>query len=497
MSDERTTSAVPSHFFNRITFSIPVESFKIEYDVTEDKRESVVTEFVLRLLWVAGSVDVLTLKSYFGFSDSEAIIVIDDLKNKGLIELFDSKITLTAHSKIAFAASNADYPSFVKVESRADQITFDLLSFSPMQNRKGGGTQNGITLQITQEIQGKSIELAKNAFHNKFEDCISILSDTRKKTSLYSLNDIESRRRSFINIPVVFALDQHGNIERIIESKAEVHISDEFMDLFNEKVSLELGVSVRNSGVEELESFINIFKCPFLENYISGNKFNFSKFMSDVDSKNIEKPTGIVPVYGAMYFPHNLEKIIDRIELRRNKNEEKRKCSSLIWISPDDKFWGRGDLLEQSFAKLNASLQINGSDNTYLFTRANPGDEAVISNRFRGSHIKEVHLYKPIITEGTGLLQNLEILFYPGGFMSVLLHLSSNENPSLKIPIGFISNKLSHLKYCQNFLNPIINSSRYLGRASFNNKNSILPVNTSEVFNFINTDNLEDTDLSE
>jgi len=65
------------HPFNRITFSIPIETFKIDAFVTEDKREPVVTEFSLRLLWICGPIPINTFQSFFGFSDSESISLID------------------------------------------------------------------------------------------------------------------------------------------------------------------------------------------------------------------------------------------------------------------------------------------------------------------------------------------------------------------------------------------------------------------------------------
>jgi hypothetical protein len=478
-------NAVVSHLFNQITFSVPIETFSIEYYVTEDKREPVVTEFVLRLLSIAGPIDVITFKSYFGFSDAEAISVLDVLKNKGLIEFFESKVCLTGFSKASFASSNDDYPTFSKVESKFEKITCDLLSFSPIPTSKTSSPQNGIMIKVPPEVQGKSIELAKNSFQIHFDEYKKLINGYKKNSSLYSINEVESRKRSFLNIPVSIGIDSNGKLERKINPELEKIMDEDFLRLFTEKVSLELGIKVRESGIDELKSFINIFKCEFLESYISGNEFNIQKYMFDIDEKKIESPGGIVPIYGPLYFESNLNKILERIENRRSKGADERICKSAVWVTPEDKFWGRGDMFAKSIMELENKLQINANDNLFLFTRCDSGDEPEIVNRFRGSRVNELHLYKPVISEGTAMLQNLEFLLYPGGFMVTLLHISAKDNPCIKIPIGFISTQVKHQNTCQNFLYGIINSPRYLGKQLFNNKNTIANVNVTEVFEFL------------
>ena len=59
--------------FNRVTFGLPVASYRVDAYITRDERLPVVTEYVLRLLRVCGSVTLAGLRNFFGFTDAEAL----------------------------------------------------------------------------------------------------------------------------------------------------------------------------------------------------------------------------------------------------------------------------------------------------------------------------------------------------------------------------------------------------------------------------------------
>lgn len=496
MIESDLTNIENIHPFNRITFSIPIETFKIDAFVTDDKREPVVTEFSLRLLWISGPIPINTFQSFFGFSDSESISLIDSLKNKGLIELFEEKIQLSNYSISAFQSSNQEYPSFVKIEQRSENITFDLISMSPIPYPKNHSPQNSISLNISTDIQGRSVELAKDAYYKKFDQILKITNQSHKKTMAYAINDIESKRRNLLHIPVALYLDNiSGKIERFIDPYTEKDLPNDLIEHFNERISEELGGDVKVSGIEELESFINIFDCSFLYDYVIDNRFDFKKYIYDIEN-NLIKKSSVLPIYGALYIPRNLEKVINRIRLRRSPTKDTQNLTSFIWIAPDYEFWGRGDLLENSFSALNSALKENENNNAFLLTRCSGNNIQLVSNRFRSSKISELHLYQPVSVEGTALLENLELALYPNGFMSAILHLSSNENKNIKIPIGFISRQPKHLKYAHTFIESIINSNRYMGKQSFNNRNALDFNDPLEIFSFLkrneNLSNLDD-----
>ena len=54
--------------FNRITFALPVQPFKVTAFISTQERLPAVTEFVLRLLHTCGRVSLAAFREYFGFS---------------------------------------------------------------------------------------------------------------------------------------------------------------------------------------------------------------------------------------------------------------------------------------------------------------------------------------------------------------------------------------------------------------------------------------------
>lgn len=53
--------------FNRITFALPVQPFKVTAFISTQERLPAVTEFVLRLLHTCGRVSLAAFREYFGF----------------------------------------------------------------------------------------------------------------------------------------------------------------------------------------------------------------------------------------------------------------------------------------------------------------------------------------------------------------------------------------------------------------------------------------------
>ncbi|HQR47851.1 MAG TPA: hypothetical protein PL152_00870 [Steroidobacteraceae bacterium] len=66
-----------SYEFNRATFGLPVESYRVDSFITKGERLPVVTEFVLRLLRICGPITVPAFRDYFGFSEAESLSVVN------------------------------------------------------------------------------------------------------------------------------------------------------------------------------------------------------------------------------------------------------------------------------------------------------------------------------------------------------------------------------------------------------------------------------------
>lgn len=256
--------------FNRVTFGLPVETFRVEAYIALEERLPVVTEFVLRLLHICGAVNLTTFRSYFGFTNSEALAVIDSLVRQGLIDIFEEDVQLTRFAIERFDESGGEHPRFSKVELRSDSVTFDLISFTPLRLQAGGEapTDNQLKLEASDEAIGESLERARMAYRQRFPEVASLRGDLRDRSfGVYSVEEVESKRRTYIPIPVSFSLDSNGQVQRQIDQAFERSAPAELVQFVNQQVTGAIPKTLA-LGITELEEFIDTFDLPLLRQYV-------------------------------------------------------------------------------------------------------------------------------------------------------------------------------------------------------------------------------------
>lgn len=147
--------------FNRVTIGLPVETFRVDAYIALEERLPVVTEFVLRLLKVCGKVPLPALRDYFGFTDGEALAVVESLSRQGLLDVLDDYAQLSMFALERFQESGDDYPRFSKVELKSDEVTFDLVSFTPLRSvAREMPSDNILKLTVSDGVLESSIERA-------------------------------------------------------------------------------------------------------------------------------------------------------------------------------------------------------------------------------------------------------------------------------------------------------------------------------------------------
>src|SRR5690348_9067702 len=95
--------------FNRVTFGLPVESFRIDAYISLEERLPVVTEYILRLIRICNAVSLAALRDYFGFSDSEMLTVTGSLIRQGLLIVEDDQAKLSRFACEKFDAVSDEY----------------------------------------------------------------------------------------------------------------------------------------------------------------------------------------------------------------------------------------------------------------------------------------------------------------------------------------------------------------------------------------------------
>lgn len=461
--------------FNRITFGLPIESYRVDAYITRDERLPVVTEYVLRLLKICNSLSLGALRDYFGFSDGETLSVVDSLKRQGLIEASDESIVLSNFALGKFEASGDDYPRFSKVELRRDTVTFDLLSFTPLPSRSNTMlNDNVIRLTASDDIIGSSVEFAKAAYYKRFPD-IARIADGQKREAInvYSVEDIQSKKRGFLPIPVSFSLNHEGQIDRHTEEAFEDGAAPELVKAFHEQVS-EVFPASQKADIGSFEQFVDSFDLPFLWEYVVGGTFDFYRYASDLKSGALLAPKGVRPLFGNLYLPHNVDVLTRRIRSQRTDVRRKHLLTDVGWLSPEHEFWGRGEAFHQAIYEFNSALSEKERGDLQLFAQAEQGQEPGVASVLKIPEIRRLHFFRRATVGDPAMQGRLELFLYPTGFVAALFHLSIPGNSSQWTPVGFISGLTKHTETAHRLFELAAGGRNYGGRY-FDNQNHGTP----------------------
>lgn len=481
---------IPSKF-NSITFGLPIETFRVEAYIALEERLPVVTEFVLRLLRTCSKVSLPAFRDYFGFSDSEALSVVESLTRQGLLELVEDELQLSQFAIERFEEAGGEHPRFSKVELKKDTVTFDLISFTPLRSASGEVlSDNVIKLDASEDALGNSKERARLAYRQRYPEIASMREDFRERSfGVYSVEDIESKKRSYLPLSVTLALDRDGQIERKIDETFERIAPYELIRFVNEQVTAAIPTKLY-MGAPGLEEFIDTFDLKLMRQYLMGNKFDLNAYLADVHvTYSAKYPKGIDAIFGNIYLHENVERVVARIEDRREgKRRHGKLLTSLAWLAPEYELWGRGVAFSKAVASFSSALR-SGSpgDSMYLFAYAEQGQENVVTNHFRVPHLNELHFSRPTATDGPLMAGRLEVLLYPTGFMIALHHLSVPGSNGLWVPIGFMSTMPKHLDIAHKLIQRGMGRNRYGRRARFTQRDERpLPMSFEEGCPFLN-----------
>lgn len=482
--------SVPSEF-NRVTFGLPVETFRVDAYVALEERLPVVTEFVLRLLRICGSVNLTAFRNYFGFTNSEVLAVLDSLARQGLLEIVEEDVQLSRFAMERFEESGGEHPRFSKVELRSDTVTFDLISFTPLKPQVGEiPTDNLLKLEASDEAIGESAERARMAYRQRFPEVASLRGDLRDRSyGVYSVEDIESKRRTYIPIPVSFALDSDGHVNRQIDPTFERAAPPELVQFVNQQVTASIPTTIA-LGSADLEEFIETFDLPLLRQYLQGKKFDLLRYLTEVHlTRAVRYQVGIEAVFGNLYLQENRERIVARVKDRRQgRRRHGPLLTSLAWLTPDDHLWGRGDAFARTVAELLTQLRGDrGADNLHILAYAEQVQEQAVISRFRVQGLSELHFSRPLPPDGMLMGGRLELMLYPTGFMAAVIHLPSPGNPGLWLPIGIFSTMPKHLDLAQKLLRRAMGGRRYGRKARFSQKETgVSPTTFEDGLAFLN-----------
>lgn len=470
-------------YFNHVTFALPVERFRFDSLASLEERLPVVTEFVLRLIHIVGQASPATVREYFGFTDEEAVSVLESMTQQGLLTLNGESVELTTFALTRFQESGTDYPLFSRVERREDILDFDLFTFSPLLPKitSRSVSENDVRLEPRPEQVSQSLERGRQSYREHFS---SIVAHGRKRVSrdkvfgLYSVKDAESRGRFFAPLEVALGIDNNGELVRDMSAPfLKGSASDDLEDQLREQVSERLAQVPRDDlDHQALHEFVQIFDDQVIGRFLTGRVFDLRGYLAEVFvSRTARYQRGVEPVFGNLYMGPNADRLKDMVAERRRPDQPSGQLlAPLIWLKPGYEMWGRGVAFASTLQDLNAQLNPGGDDVHFiaqLQTGVNPS--AFAPTKVPG--LKNLHLAKVDGTMAPELGDCAEICLYPTGFVYALFHLPIPGAPHLRAPVGFLSTLPSHLDSAHRLLRRMIFERRYGGKVRWGAGDSSAP----------------------
>lgn len=460
--------------FNQITFALPVQTFKVTAFISTQERLPAVTEFVLRLLHTCGRVSLAAFRDYFGFSEAEALSVIESLDRQGYVALSDDELTLSEDMRQRFEASPDDCPWVTKLKRRTDVVPFDLLTFSRLGRAEFGfATANWVRLNPAPEVVGNSLEKARGAYRESFarierETARSRGEERERSYGVHSIENVEARKPGFVPLTISLEVDARNAVTAMLPNEFEAGASPELLAEFRERVAASIEAN-HVGGETGLQEFLDLFELDFLRPYALENELNAHKLAMDIE-RGLAAPDGVQPLFGETYIKRNRDTLLAQIHEARGGDKGKTTyLGSVAWFAPDDQLWGRGDDFRQSVdAWRRAIRNTSKGDDLFVFDRAEERQEHAVRTRYAGTGLVELHLVRPQALQLTRWHASLELMLYPGRFAAALLHVTLPTAPGARIPIGFISNRPKHIRTIHQLILDAANGNRYAGRWSPN-----------------------------
>jgi hypothetical protein len=462
--------------FNTVAVGLPAQQFLIRCHVTLERQVPVMTEFAVRLLHVAGRVDVDAFRAYFGLNGRELNEFLKILRSEDLVEETEAGLALTSYAMKRFVNPEDDLPRFTRIAERQSRPVFELVTFSPLP-RALSGTYWDNTLDIdvadASSAMGRTIDRAEEAFQFHFHNIERFeQSDEEKRAyDVYKVDSITAARRFNVPLPIHFDVDLDGNIEYTVEG----------LDYLDEQLGSSITQLTANrigqlaSHPDHFSDFIKVFDDSVLAQYIEppsdtaaakshGLKgtirlkkpaaFRFADYVRDVHGKSdgLRYDGGRSrAVLGALYLPKNHARLVDAFELslrefKARSDSRTRYPTEIYWVLPDSDLWGRTDLVRKTIELLNQAVAREwGEPLDIIALSPIPQNENYDRIKRRARLLIEAGFSSVFLGPSLPASERFELLMLPGVHAAAMYQWRVPTQDVLSVPIGFLTSESSRL----------------------------------------------------
>jgi hypothetical protein len=417
----------------QIDFLIPARKLLVDYSYTAQRQLPLISEYILRIVYIMDRLSVSELESYFGLSSYESDIVLRELHGQGLIDINDNGIRLSEYSYLRFAEADGDTSRFFEYKDASALFGIELLSDTILpsgtyiRNRSFGHAIESD--QSLENFRERAIDAFSKGFHYFLGeygkgDRVSNNQELYKVSALTIQDDGFATSRINVeidtrNLRLYTSHDQAKDLEALFSSHLMTEVNKFLFS--GEKPDLEY--------TNHLKAHNHSFKDPFLTRYtLKDSRFDlvaalaaYEKWLSPEDKS--------ILVVGPMASWENLSRIRSLAETSdaflENEAKELDDPKSISILNEIPSLWGRSESyrdFDQSFRRPS-------------FTLVSPS-----SQLYRASDIKS-HLHsmsRNPVAQATCFVSPLtEIYLLPGLLGIVQFHFPCAETSRVTIPIGF------------------------------------------------------------
>lgn len=432
--------------YNQIDFAVKASKLRIVFSYTDEESLSFVREYLLRLLNMK-SCRPEQIANYFGFSQHETLMAIEDLINKKWIQWSnDGVIELTPDGKTLFDKSESNTPKIPILSQQGNHYFFELIGHNFLAEKHIDRFYDlAVELNVDNEELSNCKVRAKTYFQNDFihykeENIIKINSD--KDSKLYRVDLVEQLGVAYFRFTQRFELlipsgdqKERPDIEGIKNS-----------DALEQAITEEVHQSRPSNLVEIAQATHEMNDKETLKIFVD-NKFNFERFLT-LKTENEKKNRSFF--LGQIYHQADLgDKIVQAIgELDRKNNEP----VSLVWFAPSDRYWGKQKKILNLINLLNnesikkIKKQTKKLYDFRLYLPLPLEEELQRSEKHQWKHqFRNIENKRNLYGFLEGFLQgNIEVILLENEFAIICYHLILPEY-DVSLPVGFFTQQLDEV----------------------------------------------------
>lgn len=458
--------------FNTVAVAIPAQQFLVRCHVSVERQVPVMTEFAVRLLHLAGSMEVEALRAYFGLRAKELTDLLDLLRGEGLIEEAEGRLNLTSYAQARFVGSNDGLPRFTRIAERQSRPVFELLSFSPISRALSSNYWDN-TLDLDWdalgENSGRTVDQAQEAFHRHFHEIErqDNEDERRRAFDVYKIDGITAGRRFNVPLPVHFEVDLDGNVDYDLEEQLEL-LPDELRSIVYKLTADRVAREPQHS--DHFGAFVQVFGDEVLARYFRERNQRADEMIGVTRNGKVVPPTPLAPRFdfasyvrevhgsadgqiydsgrsrallGALYLPKNQDRFVDAFAaaLRRFKissSVETIYPTEMFWVLPDSDLWGRTELVRRFAERIARTVAKEWGEPVDLVAVCSSAQAEPNERTRRKAHLLLEAGFSDVLFGPTlASSERFEVLVLPGVHAVAMYQWKVPTSDVVSVPLGF------------------------------------------------------------